>query len=159
MVTKALRGAPVPRDKAENIGQDFMINCPTSWSFAGSIRRKKEEVGNIDIVAIRGDWILEWLLIKFGMSVKDTPKTYGKVEGVYIDVYLAEDEDWGSQILRWTGPRSFNSKLQLRAKHRDLVLNQYGLFSIRDRKMIAGQTEEGIFQALGMSWIRPEDRE
>ena len=68
-------------------------------------------------------------------------------------------EEFGSTLQYFTGAQAHNVRLRGRALRMGLTLNEYGLFSIADGERVAGETEEGIYEALGLRWIPPELRE
>ena len=81
-----------------------------------------------------------------------------EVEGKHVDIYSATEQDWGINMLRWTGSAQHNIMLCIKAKTLGMRLAvSRGLE--RDGRVIASRTEEEIFEALGMPWVPPEERE
>ena len=130
---------------------------------AGSLRRRKATVGDIDIVVIakNGDAILKQLT-KFE-SVRDivsqgaTRATVILTTNLQVDVRVIPEASFGAALYYFTGSRAHSIAARRIAQGKGLKLNEYGLY--RGRKRIVGKTEEGLFRALGMAWIPPELRE
>lgn len=139
---------------------------------AGSIRRRRPEVGDIDLVIepkpgkrryIR-DRCLSW---RPQVMTDGDVNLLFTVKGVQIDIFFADEpgEDlfaepgnFGSLFICRTGSVAFNVWLCAQAKKRGLHWNpQRGV--VQKGKIIASQTEEAVFKALGLDWIKPEDRE
>ena len=127
---------------------------------AGSIRRKQPAPVDIDIVMIPRvpkDKIRDQLV---GMGAKveaEGDKTIQtRINGVDVDVYFADTNDYGAQLMTRTGPWQGNIGNRTLAKNKGLLLNQYGLF--RGNRKIAGKTEASIYKALGKQYKKPEDR-
>lgn len=128
---------------------------------AGSIRRKKENPVDVDIVVIPRD--KEKIRQKI---VGQATKVYGsggekvsaRVHGVKTEVVFAKPENWGAQLLYATGSGGHNIGLRQIAKKKGLLLNQNGVF--RGSRLIAGRTERGIYRALGRPRFKqPEERQ
>lgn len=137
-------------------------------SMAGSLRRMKETIGDIDILAVSdnpqktiGHFINRPEVIKVWQHGER--KSSVRVEGNYdIDLLLIEEGSWGAALQYFTGNKSHNIKVRNIAIENDWKLNEYGLFSEDPAKAgqarIAGRTEKEIYNKLGMSWIEPELR-
>jgi DNA polymerase (family 10) len=80
-------------------------------------------------------------------------------EGLQIDVRALEHESFGAAMQYFTGSKEHNVALRQRALRMGLTLNEYGLVRMDDNTRVAGETEEGVYQALGLDWIPPELRE
>lgn len=128
---------------------------------AGSIRRERPEVGDIDLVIVPADGeeaALRNALQRYlhGLSGNKVIKGITD-EGVQVDVYLASESDFGAQMFTWTGSMQFNRKMRGRAKGMGYKLNQYGLYG-EEGELVAAATEDEIFDALGLDWIDPPNR-
>ncbi len=152
-------------DKAEEIIKRLnQVKGVRAAEAAGSIRRRKETIGDIDILFISsrpgGEIIRE---IK--PSISDAEIIYegrDKVsftgeEGVRVDLRRIKKEAWGSAMQYFTGSTEHSLSLRKRAKKLSFKLNEYGLF--KGNKKIAAKSEKEIYEALGMSYIPPELRE
>jgi DNA polymerase (family 10) len=143
---------------------------------AGSIRRKKSIVGDIDIVLIpsnQGQVLFQ--LAQFGKLKLSGPKiirvTMGFTKGIDLDCYIATPETWATILLIRTGSKEHNIRMCMRAANMGMKLHAdgSGLFRKVETEMepgvmereerIAGDTEESIFEALGLPYKRPEERE
>jgi DNA polymerase (family 10) len=80
-------------------------------------------------------------------------------EGFQVDVRALAPENFGAAMQYFTGSKDHNVAIRLRAVKMGLKLSEYGLFRVADNTKIAGETEEGIYRALGLPWIPPELRE
>jgi DNA polymerase (family 10) len=133
---------------------------------AGSLRRGKETVGDIDILVTGSG--AEPALDKFiahprvhQVLVKGGNKASAKVglEGIQVDVRALPAESFGAALQYFTGSKEHNVVLRTRAVRMGYTLNEYGLYRLDDNSLVAGATEEGIYEALGLPWIPPELRE
>jgi len=129
----------------------------------GSVRRGAETCGDLDLLATGAD-----------ATLADTFVTYPTVErvlghgptkasvllrgGYQADLRIVLPDQRGAALQYFTGSKAHNIALRDRALERGWKLNEYGLFDAKDQ-VIAGATEEGIYQALGLTWISPELRE
>lgn len=131
---------------------------------AGSIRRRKETVGDIDIL-VTTNQPLEVMAYFTGMDmVRDvvvsgpTKSTVRlKENGIDVDLRVFDDESFGSALMYFTGSKETNVALRRIAISKGLKLSEYGVF--RGQKIVAGTTEEDVFKSLGMQYIEPELRE
>jgi DNA polymerase (family 10) len=128
----------------------------------GSLRRKRPIVNDVDmVVSVPSTKIYEILRPRFGMSAILTKKgdKYGNfvIEGVQFDFNYASPESWGAMVLFATGSGLFNIIMRGIAKNQNMKLNERGLWFGED--MIAGRDEKQIFDALGLEWLDPKDRE
>lgn len=128
---------------------------------AGSVRRKKPIVKDIDIVLIASDlWKLSHEISGLGPSRLGGGKLKRIIyNGVQLDFYFATPETWATLLLIRTGSKENNIRLATLAKKRGwhLAASGDGLFNEKGER-IAGDSEESIYEALGLSWQRPEER-
>ncbi|NMC20086.1 MAG: PHP domain-containing protein, partial [Thermogutta sp.] len=130
---------------------------------AGSYRRGKETVGDLDILAAAED--PEAVMRHFERfpgvrRVLAGGTTKAAVElnaGLNADLRVVPEESFGAALQYFTGSKEHNVVLRGMAKERGLKINEYGVFRGEDR--IAGEDEEGVYAALGLPWIPPELRE
>lgn len=130
---------------------------------AGSIRRRKETVGDIDLLVVAEDH--EAVMHHFtGLKVveeviaKGPLKSSVRLEGdVEVDLRVFNAESFGAAMVYFTGSKETNVELRRVAISKGLKLNEYGVY--RDDTMIAGETEEEVFSALDMDTPEPELRE
>lgn len=137
---------------------------------AGSIRRKKPGVNDIDIVLIpNNQGQIAYLLQSQGRVAMQGPKLIRVSRpDIPLDVYIATPETWATLFLIRTGSKDHNIRLCARAKKMGMKLHAdgSGLFRLSaqgceyyDEVRIAGDTEESIFEALGLKYKRPEERD
>jgi DNA polymerase (family 10) len=130
----------------------------------GSVRRGCETCGDIDILAVGGDPVLMEMLLQHPRVERvlghGETKSSVRLQGGYqADLRLVPAESRGAAMQYFTGSKAHNIVVRDRAIQRGLKLNEYGLFSQDDDRRIAGDSEEGIYEALGLEWIAPELRE
>jgi DNA polymerase (family 10) len=130
---------------------------------AGSFRRKKETVGDIDILVISDE--PEQVMDHF-VAYDQTETVYGKgktkssirlTSGIQIDLRVVPKENYGAALLYFTGSKAHNIALRRRAQERGWTINEYRVSD--GEHTLASRTEEEIFQKLELSYISPELRE
>ncbi len=131
---------------------------------AGSIRRRKETVGDIDILVTTTnpldvtDFFTRMELVEDVVVSGPTKSTVRlKENGIDVDLRTFKDESFGSALMYFTGSKETNVELRRIAIAQGYKLSEYGVFM--GNKLLAGRTEEEIFQFLGMNYIEPELRE
>ena len=129
---------------------------------AGSIRRKKSEVRDIDLVLIPKPLLWHRIIVTLQRTMDAEVLKRGEsiaqltIKGMNVDLYSATPETWGALLLIRTGSAEHNIKLSQIALRKGMKLSHKGL--IKDGKVIAS-TEKEIFEALGLSFVEPEQRE
>jgi DNA polymerase (family 10) len=132
---------------------------------AGSLRRWKETVGDIDILVTSTNPtpIMErFVTLPTVTQVLAHGPTKSSVileEGIQADIRVIEPEAFGAALLYFTGSKTHNIALRSLARQHRWKLNEYGLFDLETDQRLAASTEEEIYQHLGMTWIPPELRE
>ncbi|MDQ6699800.1 MAG: DNA polymerase/3'-5' exonuclease PolX [Acidobacteriota bacterium] len=133
---------------------------------AGSLRRGRETVGDLDLLVTGAN--PESALEKFvafprvhEVLARGVNKISARVgrEGIQVDVRALPRESFGAAMQYFTGSKEHNVAVRMRAVKMGLKLSEYGLFRAEDESRVAGETEEGVYEALGLSWIPPEMRE
>ncbi|HHF56424.1 MAG TPA: DNA polymerase/3'-5' exonuclease PolX [Thermoplasmatales archaeon] len=132
-------------------------------SLAGSIRRRKETIGDVDILAVSSE---PEKVMDIFTSMKRVEKVLAKGitkssvrlhGGIQVDLRIVEKESFGSALQYFTGSKEHNIEVRKIAIKHGYKLNEYGLFKGFER--IAGASEEEVYESLGMQWIPPELRE
>ncbi|MEK7548878.1 MAG: DNA polymerase/3'-5' exonuclease PolX [Patescibacteria group bacterium] len=132
-------------------------------SEAGSIRRRKETIGDADILIASSN---PKKVIDYFASLRGIVKIWAKgstkasvrmSEGFDVDLRVLPEKQFGSALQYFTGSKEHNIALRKIAINRGLKLSEYGLF--KGSKMIAGENEKEIYEKLGLRWIPPEMRE
>jgi len=130
----------------------------------GSIRRRKETVGDIDILAMASD---AREIMKYFISMPNVEKVIASGEtksSVRLDIRIDADlrvvpeKSFGAAMQYFTGSKDHNVELRKIAIKKGWKLNEYGLFD-KNNKQLAGKTEEEIYKKLGLDWMPPEMRE
>ncbi|MBM4329950.1 MAG: DNA polymerase/3'-5' exonuclease PolX [Deltaproteobacteria bacterium] len=132
---------------------------------AGSFRRRKETIGDLDILAICGkackvmDRFTEYGDVAEVLSQGETKSSVRLQCGLQVDVRVLEEESYGAALHYFTGSKAHNVAIRERAKESGLKINEYGVFRSKDEKRLSGATEEEVFKAVGLPFIPPELRE
>ncbi len=157
---------------AKKIGDELLAevkNMPAviRASLAGSIRRNKETIGDIDIVvtAERRNWkkiinqIIKLPQVNTVLASGETKASVIlKAANMQADIRIVHDDEYGAAMLYFTGSREHNIMLRTIAKKRGWKINEYGVFDVKTNKRLAGETEEGIYRLFGLPFILPEKR-
>lgn len=127
---------------------------------AGSIRRHENNPQDIDIVLIpKNKDKLEEKMKKLGKFIQGGEhESTWKVKRVKVELYYTTDDEWGAELLAYSGKKGSNIGLRLVAKRKGFKLTQHGLFDRKTGKKVAGKTEKEIYAALGRPYKKPEDR-
>ena len=130
----------------------------------GSLRRGCETCGDIDILAagappsimeaFTGYKLVERVLARG--STKSSVLVWG---GFQTDLRVVARESLGAALQYFTGSKAHNIALRDRAIQRGMKLNEYGLYRVDDESLVAGESEEAVYAALGLAWVPPELRE
>ena len=126
---------------------------------AGSIRRGKEEIGDIDIVLIPKDTLFDHIDDIIEVTSGGQKKIYGTYRGRPINLFLTDTKGWGAQLMTATGPAQYNIRKRFLVKRKGLKLNEYGLFTADTGEYLAGKTEKDIYDYLGWNNKAPAERE
>ncbi len=132
---------------------------------AGSLRRWKETVGDLDIlVATRKsqpimDKFVSLPEVKKVLAHGPTKSSVLMENNLQVDLRAVEPESFGAASQYFTGSKAHNIALRNLALKRGLTVNEYGVFREATGEKVAGETEEGVYEAVGLIWIPPELRE
>ncbi|MBZ0256112.1 DNA polymerase/3'-5' exonuclease PolX, partial [bacterium] len=132
---------------------------------AGSLRRGRETVGDVDILASAKDAEIvmkEFLATENIRDVLAQGATKSSILlecGLQVDLRVVEKDAFGAAMQYFTGSKEHNVKLRERAVKRKLKVNEYGVFETETEKLVAGKTEEEVYESLGLAWVAPELRE
>lgn len=136
-------------------------------TIAGSVRRWKETIGDVDILVAASD---SKPIMNYFVNLPEVERIYARGEtkssvklksGLDVDLRVIPEESYGAALNYFTGSKEHNIALRELAIKKGYKLNEYGLFKIKNRRQIkiAGSTEEGIYNLLGLDYIPPEMRE
>jgi DNA polymerase (family 10) len=132
-------------------------------SVAGSVRRMKETIGDVDILATSDQ---PAKVMDFFVRMPEVVKVWAKGptkssvrlrEGLDCDLRVIKKESFGAALQYFTGNKDHNIVTRRLAQNQGLKLNEYGVF--KGKKRIAGRTEKEVYQAIGLPYIEPELRE
>ncbi len=137
-------------------------------SVAGSVRRMKETIGDIDLLVTvqKGEKLAAKKVMDAFVNLNGIIKVwdYGLTKSsvrfdkkIDVDLRVVDDYEFGSALQYFTGSKDHNIKTRKLAIEKDLKLNEYGVF--KGKKLIAGKTEEEVYQTIGLPYIEPELRE
>lgn len=134
-------------------------------AYAGSLRRMRETVGDIDVLAAADDprplaraltalpFVAEVIA---GGQTKTSVRT---TAGVQIDLRVVSPSAWGAALQYLTGSKAHNIHIRKLAVHKGLKLSEHGLFDIESGELVGSETEEEVYERLGLPWIPPTLRE
>lgn len=171
---KAVRGSATPEERRFRISvaEDFApplkrhlegIPGVGAVVVAGSFRRRKETVGDLDILAISADGqattdrFVEYEEVEHVLAKGSTRATVILEGGLQVDLRVVREESYGAALIYLTGSKAHNITLRRLAQERGLKISEYGVFK-GDRR-IAGRTEAEVYAAIGLPWMPPELRE
>jgi DNA polymerase (family 10) len=165
-------GRRMPLAEAEKIGTEILSAVKEmpgvqKAELAGSLRRKKETVGDIDIVIAAQPKRRKKIVTRF-VQLPQVGKILAKgltkasvvlkQTNVQVDIRLVHDYEFGAALLYFTGCKEHNVKLRTIAKKRGYKINEYGIFGAANNERVAGETEEEMYAFLKMKYIKPEMR-
>jgi len=135
-----------------------------TFDLVGSLRRGAETCGDLDVLATNAPVDVMAHLVGFGrvervLGQGATKSSVRLVRGLQADLRLVPAISRGAALQYFTGSKAHNIELRDRALRQGLTLNEYGLYRLDDHASVAGETEAGIYEALGLPWIPPELRE
>jgi DNA polymerase (family X) len=148
---------------------EYMRGCPEieKIQYAGSLRRAKESIGDIDILVTVKDTeaskdtvmghFVSYAEVMNVIAEGDTKSSVILESGIQVDLRVLPMESFGAALHYFTGSKDHNIKMRDIAKKRGMKVNEYGLFE--GDKMLAGETEEEMFKQLDLPWIPPEMRQ
>jgi DNA polymerase (family 10) len=135
-------------------------------TYAGSLRRMRETIGDIDILAAAEESgpLMERFVELPGVAeviVRGPKKTSVRVGegGLQVDLRVVPPGAWGAALVYFTGSKAHNVKLREMAIRQGLKLSEYGIFAVEDEMLLASETEEQVYEQLGLPWIPPQLRE
>ena len=157
---------------------EYLKKCPQvkRAEYAGSLRRMKETIGDIDILVaakdggIRGgkatpdsrkimEYFIKYEEVDKPIATGETKTSVILKSGIQVDVRVIDENIFGAAMQYFTGSKAHNVTLRDRAKKMGLKISEYGVFRVKDDKLIAGKTEEDVYKAVGLPYFMPEMRE
>ncbi|MCX5062335.1 MULTISPECIES: DNA polymerase/3'-5' exonuclease PolX [unclassified Streptomyces] len=163
-------GGRVQLDVATDLADDIVaalsgVTGCLRCAYAGSLRRCRETIGDIDILAaakksapiMRAFTGLPYVTEVIGTGEKKTSVRTSK--GLNVDLRVVPPDSWGAALQYFTGSKAHNIRTRERAVHQKLKLSEYGLFGVESGRKIVSETEEEVYARLGLPWIPPTLRE
>jgi len=146
--------------EAEKLAEEFICEIADYCEkvrIVGSIRRRRPQVKDVDVVLVVRDWFNFTIKLQQISTIKIDGAEVKRViyMGEQIDLYLADHKTYEALVLFRTGSSRHNIKLAMLAQKKGMKLSHKGL--VKDGKVIAS-TEKEIFEALGLSYVPPEER-
>ncbi len=130
---------------------------------AGSFRRRKETIGDVDILVVSKnpekvmDWFVKMKNVEYIYAKGPTKSAVKLKNGLDVDLRVVDEKSFGAALMYFTGSKEHNIELRQLALKKGYKLNEYGLF--KGEKFICGKTEEEVYEKLDLEWIPPELRE
>jgi len=130
---------------------------------AGSLRRSQETVGDLDILVVAGgkspvmNAFVDYEDVDEVLSKGTTRSSIILRSGLQVDLRLVEAQSYGAALQYFTGSQAHNIAVRRLGRQRGLKINEYGVFKLDER--VAGETEQSVYQSLGLAYIPPELRE
>src|SRR3989338_8520211 len=145
----------------------FLQNIPgvRRVSTAGSLRRMKETIGDLDLLVAStrpSSVMAAFTQAPFCARVLAAGKTKSSIvtpDGVQVDLRVVAPDSFGAALQYFTGSKEHNVRLRELASRQGLKINEYGVFRTRTNKRLGGREEVEIYRAVGLPWIPPELRE
>ncbi len=134
-------------------------------TYAGSLRRGRESIGDVDILAAAADStplmaaFAELPQVERVLVRGETKTSIRTTAGLQVDLRVVPPECWGAALQYFTGSREHNVAVREIAVGKGLKLSEYGLFSAESGELIVADTEEAVYSRLGLAWVPPELRE
>lgn len=134
-------------------------------SEAGSLRRRKETVGDIDIIAAckDADAVIKdftaFKNVKKVLAKGDTKASIIMLDNIQADLRIVDEDSYGAALQYFTGSKEHNVILRGYSEKLGLKINEYGVYENKTEKKVAGKNEEDVYTVCGLQYIPPEIRE
>jgi len=156
----------VAMDLAERIVAELSaVKGAERVAYAGSLRRMAETIGDVDIL-VASDQVepvverfVDMKLVAEVIASGGTKTSIRTDEGLQVDLRVVPPGCWGAAMQYFTGSKAHNIKVRERAVRKKLKLSEYGLFDARTDELIVAETEDEVYERLGLDWIPPTLRE
>jgi DNA polymerase (family 10) len=134
-------------------------------TYAGSLRRMRETIGDVDLLVASGeappimDAFVAHPSVARVLAHGDTKSSVITELGLQVDLRVVPPEAWGAALIYFTGSKAHNIRIREMAVRQGLKLSEYGLFVAEDGELLAAETEEQVYERLGMPYVEPTLRE
>lgn len=156
----------VAMDLAEElVGELSAVRGCSRCTYAGSLRRMAETVGDIDVLVASDDAppVMDVFAslphVEEVIAKGDTKTSVRTTKGLQVDLRVIPEAVWGAALQYFTGSKAHNVRIREMAVRKKLKLSEYGLFDARTEELIVARTEEEVYERLGLPWISPTLRE
>ncbi|MGZ4206832.1 MAG: DNA polymerase/3'-5' exonuclease PolX [Actinomycetota bacterium] len=160
----------IPVDQALESAQRIIaslqeVSSIDEIAYAGSLRRMRETIGDLDILVAASDpepvmdAFVGMARVARVLAKGSTKSTVVTRRGIQVDLRVVSHDAWGAALIYFTGSKAHNIKIREIAVKKGLKLSEWGLFLAKDSSTIAARTEEEVYEALGLPWIPPTMRE
>jgi DNA polymerase (family X) len=153
-------------DLAEEIIAELSgVRAVKRCSYAGSLRRMRETIGDIDLLVASDDAVPvmdAFTALRYVDRVQARGETKSSImttKGLQVDLRVVEPSVWGAALQYFTGSKAHNIRTREMAVRKGLKLSEYGLFRAKSGTLIVAETEEEVYERLGLPWIPPPLRE
>ncbi|HZA60209.1 MAG TPA: DNA polymerase/3'-5' exonuclease PolX [Actinomycetota bacterium] len=153
-------------DLAEEILAELQrVSAVKRADYAGSLRRMRETIGDIDLLVAsdRPPRVMEAFAtmpyVQEVLARGETKSSIRTTKGLQVDLRVVEPAVWGAALQYFTGSKAHNIRTREIAVRKGLKLSEYGLFRAKSGKLIVAETEEEVYERLGLPWIPPTLRE
>src|SRR5918996_3161942 len=165
-----LSGDRVRIDLALDVAQTFIealrpLRQVRRIDHAGSLRRMKETIGDVDLLVASADAgpIMDAFVahpsVSRALANGETKSSVLTELGLQVDLRVVPKEAWGAAMIYFTGSKAHNIRIRERAVRQGLKLSEYGLFDATSGELLAAETEAQVYERLGMAFIEPTLRE
>lgn len=152
---------------------DAMLDVPgvKQAQYAGSLRRGKETIGDVDILVAADEGDAAGIMQAFQslefvtqvIADGGTKTSVRTEQGVQVDLRVVDAGVFGAALMYFTGSKEHNVAMRARAQQMGMTLNEYGLYKVNDAgektEPVATETELDVFRGLNLAWVAPEMRE
>jgi len=134
-------------------------------AYAGSLRRMRETIGDVDLLVAgtEAEPVMETFIAQPSvtrvLAKGETKSSVVTDRGLQIDLRVVPPEAWGAAMIYFTGSKPHNIRIREIAVRKGLKLSEYGLFDAKSGELLAAETEETVYERLGMTMIEPTLRE
>ncbi|NUS53721.1 MAG: DNA polymerase/3'-5' exonuclease PolX, partial [Streptomycetaceae bacterium] len=157
-------------DTATRVAEEIVAHLSAvpgcvACTYAGSLRRSRDTIGDVDILAAAADSapLMEaFRSAPYAFEIIGSGPTKTSLrtrQGLQVDLRVVQPEVWGAALQYFTGSREHNIRVREIAVHKSLKLSEYGLFDAASGELIVAATEEEVYDRLGLPWIPPPLRE
>ncbi|HEX5937417.1 MAG TPA: DNA polymerase/3'-5' exonuclease PolX [Actinomycetota bacterium] len=163
-------GGRVKIDTALDVAEGFIAHLSAlrqarRVAYAGSLRRKKESIGDVDLLVAGSDAtpVMDAFVahpsVARVLAHGDTKSSVVTSVRLQVDLRVVPSEAWGAAMIYFTGSKAHNIRIREMAVRQGLKLSEYGLFDAKSGELLAADTEEAVYARLGMAPVDPALRE